>query len=112
MRAFVITAPGIGAVEEVDDPVPGRRVVYIGLAGRPSLLDTRRLALKDVTAVGVLSASGGRSGTIRLYATGAVDPRRLVTATVGLDEAAAVLAGHRRPEWGAGLKIHIDPTGE
>ena len=46
---------------------PGGRVVYIGLAGRPSLIDTRDLVLKDVTAVGILSASpalrGGSSCT-------------------------------------------------
>jgi len=93
----------------LDRVEPGRRVVYIGLAGEPSLIDTRALALKDVTAVGVLSASGGLAGTIDLYASGAVDPRPLVAATVGLDEAAAVLAGHRRPEWGHAPKLHIDP---
>lgn len=38
---------------------PGGRLVYIGLAGDPSRIDTRTLALKDVTAVGVLSASPG-----------------------------------------------------
>jgi len=88
---------------------PGRRIVYIGLAGRPSRLDTRTLVLKDVTAVGVLSASGGLAGTVRLYASGAVDPRPLIAATVGLDEVAAVLAGERRPEWGGAPKIHVDP---
>jgi threonine dehydrogenase-like Zn-dependent dehydrogenase len=88
---------------------PGRRVVYIGLAGTPSLLDTRTLALKDVTAVGVLSASGGLAGTIELYAAGAVDPRPLVAATVGLDDIAAVLAGEHRPGWGDAPKIHVDP---
>lgn len=88
---------------------PGRRVVYIGLAGGPSLIDTRTAALKDVTAVGILSASGGLSGTVDLYASGAVDPRPLVAATVGLDEAAGILAGHRRPEWGRAPKLHIDP---
>ncbi|MFC6016425.1 zinc-binding dehydrogenase [Plantactinospora solaniradicis] len=88
---------------------PGGRVVYVGLAGQPSLLDTRALALKDVTAVGVLSASGAFPRTVELYASGAVDPRPLVAATVGLDEVAAVLAGARRPEWGDAPKIHVDP---
>jgi threonine dehydrogenase-like Zn-dependent dehydrogenase len=94
------------AVEKVE---PGRRVVFIGIAGEPSLIDTRQLALADVTAVGVLSASGGLAGTIDLYASGAVNPRPLVAATVGLDDAAAVLTGDRRPEWGAAPKIHITP---
>ncbi len=88
---------------------PGRRVVYIGLAGEPSLVDTRALALKDVTAVGVLGGSGAIAGTIELYASGVVDPRALVAATVGLDDITAVLAGERRPEWGAAPKVHVDP---
>ena len=91
---------------------PGRRVVYIGLAGRPSLIDTRTMALKDVTAVGVLSASGGLEGIIDLYASGAVDPRPLVGATVTLDEVAGVLAGKRLPEWGDAPKVHVDPRAE
>jgi threonine dehydrogenase-like Zn-dependent dehydrogenase len=88
---------------------PGRRIVYIGLSGRPSLLDTRTLALKDVTAVGVLSATGGFAGTIERYAAGAVDPRPLIAGTVGLHDVAAVLAGRRPAAWGAAPKIHVDP---
>jgi threonine dehydrogenase-like Zn-dependent dehydrogenase len=92
---------------------PGRRVVYIGLAGTASLVDTRTMALKDVTAVGILAASQGLAGAIEHYAAGDVDPVPLVAATVGLDEAAAVLAGRRPrgagPGPGPGPKIHIDP---
>lgn len=94
------------AVELVE---PGRRVVLIGLAGSPSLVDSRAIALKDVTVVGVLSASGGLAGTIERFAAGAVDPRSIVAATVGLDEVAAVLAGERRAAWGDAPKIHVDP---
>ena len=53
---------------------PGGRVVYIGLSAEPSVVDTRTLVLKDVTATGVLSASGGLGETTSLYASGAVDP--------------------------------------
>jgi threonine dehydrogenase-like Zn-dependent dehydrogenase len=88
---------------------PGGRIGYIGLSAEPSLLDTRTLVLKDVTATGVLSASGGLAETISLYADGAVDPKPIVAATVGLDEAATVLAGRRPAEWGDAPKIHIDP---
>jgi threonine dehydrogenase-like Zn-dependent dehydrogenase len=88
---------------------PGGRVVYIGLSGAPSPVDSRRIVLKDLTVVGVLSASGGLAGTVELYASGAVDPRPLVAAVIGLDEAGEVLAGRRRPEWGAAPKVHIDP---
>lgn len=107
----VIDASNAAALPEraVSLVEPGGRVVFIGIAGEPSRLDTRSLVLKDVTAVGVLSGSGGLAGAIERYASGAVDPRPLVAATVGLDEVADVLAGHRRPEWGAAPKIHVDP---
>jgi threonine dehydrogenase-like Zn-dependent dehydrogenase len=88
---------------------PGGRVAYIGLSAEPSPLDTRTLVLKDVTATGVLSASGGLAETISLYASGAVDPRPIVAATVGLADVAEVLAGHRPPDWGGAPKIHVDP---
>ncbi len=58
--------------------------------------------------MGVLSASPGLAGTIEAYASGAVDPRPIVAATVGLDGAADVLAGHR-PDGGRRPKIHVDP---
>lgn len=88
---------------------PGKRVVYIGLAGKPSQIDTRALALNDVTAVGILGGSSALDRTIEQYAAGSVDPRPLVAATVGLDEIAAVLAGHRPDGSGPAPKIHVDP---
>ena len=98
--------PGL-AVELVE---PGRRVVYIGLAGSPSMIDSRDVVLKDVTAVGILGASAGLAPAIAAIAAGTVDPRPLVAATVGLDEAAAVLAGHRPAGASPGPKILIDPA--
>jgi threonine dehydrogenase-like Zn-dependent dehydrogenase len=89
---------------------PAGRVVYVGLAGSRSHIDTRTLALKDVTAVGVLSGSPGLDATIAAYASGAVDPRPLVAATVGLEQVGAVLAGERPEEAGPGPKIHVDPA--
>jgi hypothetical protein len=59
-----------------------------------------------VTATGILSASGGLAGTIELYASGAVDPRPLVGATVDLARAGEVLAGGLRT---AAPKIHVTP---
>jgi 2-desacetyl-2-hydroxyethyl bacteriochlorophyllide A dehydrogenase len=88
---------------------PGKRVVYIGLAGTPSTIDTRTMALKDVTAVGILSGSPGLSGAIDAYASGVVDPRPLVAATVGLEHVGDVLGGWRPGDAGAGPKIHVDP---
>lgn len=86
---------------------PGKRVVLVGLAGSPSLVDTRDAVLKDVTVVGVLSASPGLAGTIESYAAGEVDPRPLVAATVSLDELPAILAGNRPPDAGPGPKFHV-----
>jgi threonine dehydrogenase-like Zn-dependent dehydrogenase len=90
---------------------PAGRVVYIGISGDPSTIDTRTLLLKDVTAVGVLSASPALEDTIAAYAGGAVDPRPLVAATVGLDRVGAVLAGERIEGAGPGPKTHVDPRG-
>jgi threonine dehydrogenase-like Zn-dependent dehydrogenase len=104
------TDPGLPALA-LDLVEPGRRIVFIGLAGTASLIDTRTQVLKDVTAVGILSGSAGLAGAIELYASGAVDPRPLVAATVGLDQAGAILAGRRPATAGAGPKIHVDPRG-
>jgi len=86
---------------------PGKRVVYVGLAGSPSRIDTRMLALKDVTAVGILSASPGLRPTIDAYARGDVDPRPLIAATVGLDDLPAVLSGERPAHSGQGPKYQV-----
>lgn len=102
------TAAGLPALA-AEIVEPGGHVAYIGLAAEPSLVDTRTLVLKDVTATGVLSASGGIAETISRYAAGDVDPRPLVAATVGLDEVAAVLAGRRPAAWGDAPKVHVDP---
>jgi threonine dehydrogenase-like Zn-dependent dehydrogenase len=97
--------PGL-AVDLVE---PGRRVVFIGLASTPSAVDSRDMALKDVTGVGILGGSAGLAAAIDAYASGAVDPRPLVAATVGLDEVAEVLGGARPGRAGPGPKIHVDP---
>ena len=101
-------APALPALA-ADLVEPGKRVVYVGLAGSPSLIDSRTLVLKDVTAVGILSASAGLAGTIDAYATGAVDPRDLVAATVGLEDVGEVLSGRRPAGAGRGPKVHVDP---
>ena len=93
----------------VDLVEPGRRVVWIGLSGRPSLVDSRQVVFKDVTAIGILSASPGLPGALDLFATNRVDPAPLVAAVVGLDEVAGVLGGARDPAWGAAPKVHVDP---
>ncbi|HEY7970333.1 MAG TPA: alcohol dehydrogenase catalytic domain-containing protein [Candidatus Limnocylindrales bacterium] len=88
---------------------PGGRVAWIGLSGTPSLVDSRRIVLADVTVVGVLSGSPGLAGMIELVATGRVDPSPLVAAVVGLDAVAEALSGHRGRDWGGGPKIQVDP---
>ena len=78
-------------------------------SAEPSLVDSREIALKDVTAVGILGASAGLAGTISAYAAGAVDPRPLVAAVVGLDRAHDALAGWRPDHASSAPKIHVDP---
>ena len=85
---------------------PGGRLALIGLAGEPSLLDTRDLVLADVTVVGILSASPALADTLRAYAAG-LDPTPIVGETVGLDEVPARLAGHGGA--GPGPKTLVDP---
>ena len=94
------------AVEIVE---PGGRVVFIGLSGVPSPVDSRALAFKDAAAVGVLSGSPAIAQTIEAYASGRVDPTRLVAATVGLDGAADALRGLRSGVGFGAPKIHVRP---
>jgi threonine dehydrogenase-like Zn-dependent dehydrogenase len=89
---------------------PGGRVVYIGISANESNIDSRWLTLKDVTAVGILSGSPALSETISLFASGRVDPRALIGATVGFAEVASVLGGERPAKSGPGPKIQVDPT--
>jgi len=86
---------------------PAGRVVFIGVSGAPSLIDSRDLVLGDLTAIGILGASAGLRPAIEYYADGRVDPAALVSVTVGLDQAAEALAGQIGT--GSGTKIHIDP---
>ena len=80
---------------------PGKRVVYIGISGAPSTIDTRTMLLKDVTAVGVLSGSPALPGAVEAYAEGSVDPatarRRDRRARAGGRRAGGPAAGQRRP---------------
>jgi threonine dehydrogenase-like Zn-dependent dehydrogenase len=102
-------APDLPALA-LDLVEPGGRVVYIGLAGEPSHVDTRTLALKDVTAIGILGASAGLAGAIDSFSRGSVDPRPLVAATVGLDRVGDVLGGWRPADSGDGPKVLVDPS--
>lgn len=96
------------AIELVE---PGKNVVYIGLSGTPSMIDTRSLALKDLTAVGILGASQGLDGAIGAFADGSVKPDPLVGAVVGLDDVADVLGGNTPAHAGPGPKTHISFRG-
>lgn len=88
---------------------PAGRVVFIGLSSTPSEVDTRDVALKDVTAVGILSASPGLAGAIDGFASGAVVPDAIVSEVIGLDEVPSRLGGQRGPDAGPGPKVHVDP---
>jgi threonine dehydrogenase-like Zn-dependent dehydrogenase len=87
---------------------PAGRVVFIGVSGVPSLIDSRDLVLSDMTAVGILGASAGLAPAIEHYTDGRVDPSGLVSVTLGLDQAAEALAGQISAA--PGTKIHIDPA--
>jgi 2-desacetyl-2-hydroxyethyl bacteriochlorophyllide A dehydrogenase len=86
---------------------PAGRVVYIGVAPRPSQIDSRHIVLNDLTVVGILGASAGLTTAIAHYADGRVAPGDLAQVVVGLDRAVDALAGRIDPA--PGVKIHIDP---
>ncbi len=88
---------------------PAGRVVFIGLSSTPSRIDTRDVALKDVTAVGILSASPGLAGAIAGFASGAVVPDTIVSEVIALDDVPSRLDGERGPDAGPGPKVHVDP---
>ncbi|HOB57745.1 MAG TPA: alcohol dehydrogenase catalytic domain-containing protein [Rhodoglobus sp.] len=88
---------------------PAGRVVYIGLSSTPSLVDSRHIALKDITAVGILSASPGLAGAIQSFAAGAVTPDALVSEVIPLEDVPSRLEGRRGATAGPGPKVHVDP---
>jgi threonine dehydrogenase-like Zn-dependent dehydrogenase len=88
---------------------PAGRVVYIGLSSTPSLVDSRAIALKDITAVGILSASPGLAGAIAHFADGSVVPDAIVSEVVALEDVPARLEGQRGADAGPGPKVHVDP---
>lgn len=88
---------------------PAGRVVFIGLSSTPSLIDTRAVALRDITTVGVLSASPGLAGAIDSFASGAVVPDAIVSEVVSLADVPARFEGRRGDQAGPGPKVHVDP---
>lgn len=88
---------------------PAGRVVYIGLSSTPSAVDSRDIVLKDITAVGILSASPGLAGAIAHFADGSVVPDPLVSEVIALDEVPSRLEGRRGADAGPGPKVHVDP---
>jgi threonine dehydrogenase-like Zn-dependent dehydrogenase len=94
----------------VDLVEPGGRVVLVGLAGEPSLLDTRLAVLRDVSVVGILGGSAGLAPAIAAYAAGTVDPRPLVGAVVGMADVADVLSGVRQPTGGPKTQVDVGGT--
>jgi threonine dehydrogenase-like Zn-dependent dehydrogenase len=88
---------------------PAGRVVFIGLSSMPSLVDSRDIALKDITAVGILSASPGLAGAIEHFAAGSVVPDALISEVVSLEDVPDRLDGLRGADAGPGPKVHVDP---
>ena len=82
-------------------------MVYIGVCPGPSQIDSRDIVLNDLTVVGILGASAGLATAIEHYADGRVKPGALAQVVVGLDGAAAALAGQIDPA--PGVKFHVDP---
>lgn len=67
------------------------RVVFIGWVKGDVPLEARLMVLKEVTILGSRNATGELAAVVRMFESGRVDPRRLVTHRVPLDEAPAML---------------------
>ena len=103
------TSPGLPALA-LDLVEPGRRVVYIGLAGQPSLdrhahdgaqgRDGRRRAQRVRRARGHRSTCTHRAPSTRARSS----PRRSRST-----RSPASSPADRRPGWGDAPKIHVDP---
>ena len=95
------------AVESVE---PGGRVVLIGVDDHAANINSRLLVFRDITVVGILSASPGLQNSIDYIKAGKVDLGMLVGATVGLDQAIDIFNGKRPAGAGVGPKILVDPA--
>jgi 2-desacetyl-2-hydroxyethyl bacteriochlorophyllide A dehydrogenase len=95
------------AVELVE---PAGRVVLVGLAEEPSPIDTRRAVLRDVTIVGVLTASAGLDPAIEGIASRRIRTAELVADVVGLDEVAGLLRAGLPPSPTGAPKTLVDPA--
>jgi hypothetical protein len=85
-------------------------VVLLGISEEPSLLDTRRAVLRDVTLVGILAASAGLDAAIERFASGRIRSAPLIAEVVGLDEVADVLAGARPASPTGAPKTLVNPA--
>lgn len=102
------TSP-LAAARAVEQVEPSGTVVLVGLAETPSLVDTRRMVLRDVTVVGILAASAGLDEAIRLFAGSKIAAEPLVAAVVGLDHVREVLSGKFPAPANGAPKVQIDP---
>lgn len=89
---------------------PAGRVVLVGLADTPAVVDARNAVLRDVTVTGILAASKGLEATIAAFADGSVEPGPLVDRVVALEELPALLAAETAGPRAAAPKIQVDPT--
>ena len=115
-RSLGLAGAVIDASNDADAPEaavslvePGGRIVYIGLSPGASRVDSRSIAINDLTAVGILSGSPTFGRIVSVFGDGIVDPSILVAQTVGLEAVADVLSGRWMRHSGTGPKTHVDP---
>ena len=89
---------------------PGGRVVLIGVDDHAAPINSRLLVFRDITVVGILSASPGLQHSLDFMKAGKVNLGLLVGATVGLDQAIDIFNGKRPEGAGPGPKILVDPS--
>lgn len=109
---IVVDASGVAAALEAapDMTVRGGRIALVGLPKIPPVIDAARLVLYERSLIASLGYAGDLPRVAALIAAGRLEPERLITRVVGLEEVPAELERLATTP-GADIKVLIDVAG-
>ena len=92
--SVVIEAAGLPSTYAfaLDIVASSGRIGYLGWLKGEVPLEARQIVFKEVTILGSRNATHELADVVRLFESGRIDPRRVVTDQVGLDEVPRVMA--------------------
>jgi (R,R)-butanediol dehydrogenase/meso-butanediol dehydrogenase/diacetyl reductase len=108
----VLETTGVSAVvpEAIDSVRRGGRVVQLGMGGVPATVGIERLVLFERALIGSLGYRHHLPKVVRMMDEGVLDPTAIVTATVALGEAAAMIE-EMASDPSAHIKVLVDTRG-